>query len=196
MPNTVSRVLAALAALVATPFVYVQLFALLERTSGVSDYEALLAADLVTGVLLLIGWIGVWWGAVRWTTRRVAWTAAAVVLSGAVALVVGLVNAELIADEAGIILGGMIWASLWLGSTAFIWRESCAERALRTSLVGTASLHCPQCGYNMRGLREARCPECGTQYTLNELLAAFLEAREVFGERTPLTTTSEPADPA
>ena len=31
---------------------------------------------------------------------------------------------------------------------------------------------CPLCGYAMRGLTHARCPECGTQYTLEQLWSA------------------------
>ena len=31
-------------------------------------------------------------------------------------------------------------------------------------------LPCPQCRYNLRGLREARCPECGGQFRWQALL--------------------------
>ncbi|MBX2852827.1 MAG: hypothetical protein KTR15_13915 [Phycisphaeraceae bacterium] len=27
----------------------------------------------------------------------------------------------------------------------------------------------PECGYNMRGLTEAKCPECGSKFTLDQL---------------------------
>jgi hypothetical protein len=30
-------------------------------------------------------------------------------------------------------------------------------------------VHCPLCNYNLRGLAEARCPECGGQFTWDEL---------------------------
>jgi len=36
--------------------------------------------------------------------------------------------------------------------------------------VLTDEIECPLCGYNLRGLSEARCPECGSQYTWGELL--------------------------
>ena len=35
---------------------------------------------------------------------------------------------------------------------------------------GLVNLHCPNCGYRMVGLKESRCPECGMEYTLDELL--------------------------
>lgn len=31
---------------------------------------------------------------------------------------------------------------------------------------------CPNCGYNLRGLKEARCPECGCEYTIEQLVTA------------------------
>ncbi len=33
----------------------------------------------------------------------------------------------------------------------------------------TTDYCCPQCGYNMRGLTEAKCPECGAVFTLDQL---------------------------
>jgi hypothetical protein len=35
---------------------------------------------------------------------------------------------------------------------------------------GMPNVRCPNCNYRMVGLHESRCPECGTQYTLDELL--------------------------
>jgi hypothetical protein len=37
--------------------------------------------------------------------------------------------------------------------------------------VGRDAVVCPNCGYNLTGLSGTRCPECGKQYTINELLA-------------------------
>jgi len=35
---------------------------------------------------------------------------------------------------------------------------------------GQVNVHCTQCGYSMVGLRETVCPECGRQYTIDELI--------------------------
>ena len=61
----------------------------------------------------------------------------------------------------------------WLLSTIMVWRETELERAQRLAQASSGILSCPHCGYNMTGLKTARCPECGTEYTLNELLAAL-----------------------
>lgn len=42
-------------------------------------------------------------------------------------------------------------------------------RAIANS-AGEVNLNCPNCGYSMIGLNEARCPECGTQFTLDDLI--------------------------
>ena len=31
-------------------------------------------------------------------------------------------------------------------------------------------LACPSCGYDLRGQRQTRCPECGRAYTIQELI--------------------------
>lgn len=33
-------------------------------------------------------------------------------------------------------------------------------------------VHCPNCGYSLIGLRDLRCPECGTRFTIDELIRA------------------------
>src|ERR1700733_7940178 len=38
--------------------------------------------------------------------------------------------------------------------------------------VQEKDLLCPLCGYNLRGLIESRCPECGFKFTWRELLEA------------------------
>ena len=47
-----------------------------------------------------------------------------------------------------------------------IWRDGYI-RGWRTARVHPP--RCPGCGYNLSGLRQCRCPECGKEYTLEEL---------------------------
>jgi rubrerythrin len=56
--------------------------------------------------------------------------------------------------------------------TVLVWRETNAERAARLAAVGASEIVCPVCGYRMAGLREARCPECGAAFTIEQLVAA------------------------
>jgi hypothetical protein len=60
-------------------------------------------------------------------------------------------------SEASIVTGWSRWQTLWRLMTCRL-RENPA-------LVG----HCPECGYNLRGLSEQRCPECGRPFTFEEL---------------------------
>jgi DNA-directed RNA polymerase subunit RPC12/RpoP len=68
--------------------------------------------------------------------------------------------------------GTILAPLLWLIATVFIWRETPAERGRRVRSAGNAGIACPTCGYNLTGLSESRCPECGNRFTLDELLAA------------------------
>lgn len=40
----------------------------------------------------------------------------------------------------------------------------------RARIVTPEDVPCPSCGYNLRGLREARCPECGSSFTIEQLV--------------------------
>ncbi|HPF38327.1 MAG TPA: hypothetical protein P5081_15905 [Phycisphaerae bacterium] len=48
---------------------------------------------------------------------------------------------------------------------------------------------CPLCGYNLRGLSEARCPECGSEYTWAELLDERRRAHPYLFEHHPERNT-------
>ncbi len=136
-----------------------------------------LAADVVTWAGVAAYWCLLWRGSVQWSPARVSGTAAAavaaVVVGGAVAAVI---SAAFVggSEKVGFILflGGVLAILLWLVATIFLWRETAAERAARVGAGGGSSVACPTCGYNLTGLAEARCPECGSRFTLDELLAA------------------------
>ncbi len=67
----------------------------------------------------------------------------------------------------------MVAAALWGAAMILIlWLPVAQRRTKNTPLVsddGIVQLFCPECRYSMVGLREARCPECGTAFTIDEL---------------------------
>jgi DNA-directed RNA polymerase subunit RPC12/RpoP len=93
----------------------------------------------------------------------------AVVAAAGAMLVALLVNR--FESDVSTFVGTAVAPLLWLVATCFIWRESPEERAARLSDASRGAIVCPNCGYNLTGLSGTRCPECGKQYTINELLA-------------------------
>jgi len=62
--------------------------------------------------------------------------------------------------------------ALWLTGTARLWRDR-QPRALVERLAGIGAedvARCPTCSYNLRGLREVRCPECGWASTVDDIV--------------------------
>jgi hypothetical protein len=85
-----------------------------------------------------------------------------------------------------ILIGGVVCVG---GAAAIlVWVQAAhrfaRRRPLHNTQDGAIDLRCPSCGYRMVGLHESRCPECGTSYTLDELLA-----------RQHFATVSRPRDP-
>jgi hypothetical protein len=138
------------------------------------DELGCLLAGVVTSTLVGWYWIAVWRKTVNWTKTRVARTfgaSAAAVGAGAVA---GLATGTL--DQGfGYFIGSITPPLLWLVATVLVWRETDEERSARLRLQGRRgdgpAVPCPTCGYDMTGLRGTRCPECGCEFTVNEILA-------------------------
>ena len=135
------------------------------------DLYAFLLAGLCTWAFIAGYWIMLWHKSVNWVQGRAMGTFGAAVASAIVATVVGVMVSGV--DRGfGAFVGTVVAPLLWLVATVFIWRESAQERAARLDHAGKDSIVCPTCGYNLTGLRESRCPECGTQFTLDQLLAS------------------------
>jgi hypothetical protein len=131
---------------------------------------AFLIAGIVSWIFIAGYWYALWRKTVRWTDGRISWTALCflgAVLAGAVA------GAAIYAleDELGVFVGTVLGPLLWQVGTVLVWRESAAERAERLAQSGPGGVVCPTCGYNLTGLKGTRCPECGSEFTLDSLLA-------------------------
>ncbi len=99
---------------------------------------------------------------------------------------------------------------LWIAMTillaaaaTFLWithvgHKAAAGRRLRQR-DGIINVICPACGYSLIGLREARCPECGEQFTLDELIRrqefALPKSALVVTDRTEGRSPEAPRQP-
>lgn len=77
-------------------------------------------------------------------------------------------------EEIGVVLSTMCWVTIWIGGTAMVWKETHLERSRRLGDRPDRVIPCPKCGYDLKGLAMARCPECGTEFTLDELFATWV----------------------
>jgi hypothetical protein len=179
MSATIARLILAMLILPATGAVFLLGFvAVLARGGGNGPPSTLGVAMLWVIVYAFVAtyWILLWRSTVRWTWARVRNTALAGLLAvaGGVGFAFTLVSrARALPLGIALLLGGGCVPIVWVLATVLLWRETPAERLARMSnLVGNASVLCPVCGYNLSGLREARCPECGGSFTLDALAAS------------------------
>ena len=128
---------------------------------------------LVLYVFVGTYWVVLWRDMVTWNRRRVMLTALATVLSlaGGCAAALGCrtINRQVPLPIA-VLLGGGTVPITWVLATVLVWRETPAERLTRLTAHGMPVIACPLCGYNLAGLTEARCPECGASFTLEQVV--------------------------
>ncbi len=178
MTATIARLILAMLILPATGAVFLLTFiALLSRnTGGPPSVGAILLLWAIVYTFVATYWILLWRSTVRWTSSRVRNTALAglFAMAGGAAFAGALIAvARAIPGGIAFLLGGGFVPIVWVLATVLLWRETAAERLARMSkLVSNPTVLCPFCGYNLSGLREARCPECGASFTLDELAAS------------------------
>jgi DNA-directed RNA polymerase subunit RPC12/RpoP len=130
-----------------------------------------LASGVLTWPAVALYWYLLWRSGVQWNLSRVLGTFLAALGAAIVGGLAGVFATSLTEGSFGAFLGGFLAIILWLVGTVFIWRETAAERAERVKGSGKSGVTCPTCGYNLTGLSESRCPECGSKFTLDELMA-------------------------
>jgi hypothetical protein len=177
---TIARLILAMLILPATAVVgLLGLIIVVARNSGRGPPSAGDVLVLWTVVYTFVAayWVLLWRSTVRWTRARVRNTmlagVVAVASSGGFAAVVVIVTRAAPLGVA-MLLGGGLAPIVWVLATVLLWRETPAERVERMAgLTGNrAAVFCPACGYDLSGLREARCPECGGTFTLDALVAS------------------------
>jgi dolichyl-phosphate-mannose--protein O-mannosyl transferase len=126
---------------------------------------------LAVFLFVIAYWSLLWFRSIRWSSRRIWVTLAAAPLAWGICLgVVTVLNPTRVWEAPW--LFGAFPQLLWLITTVWIWRETPAERSERLRAKKIGAISCPSCGYNLTGLMGTRCPECGTQYPLDELIAS------------------------
>ena len=185
MPAIIAKLLVSVVVMLSGPAVFVTLLIVFNEWMGMRGPSALPPASLLALLVSSSAWLLLWHREVRWTPGRTG----ATLIAGGAAVVAGLVVGSMIAAamrwgemEMGTMFGCMTAYLVWLGGTPFAWRETMRERGERLRTGGVAggrdAVRCPTCGYSMAGLREAKCPECGAAYTIDQLVAAVVEGRD------------------
>ena len=137
---------------------------------GVHPSDELIAGVIVAGAgTFVIATVWLWAGKWRGVLRPTVYTVGIGMLTASlVVLAAANFRGEVELVVVGLILLGIAAVIIvWIGPIYRLARG----RPVRNLSDGLGNVHCPRCNYRMVGLSESRCPECETQYTLDELLA-------------------------
>lgn len=180
MTKLVARLILAMLILPVAGAVFLFTAFVLFPGGGPPPFSRVLAIWAIEYAVIGTYWTLLWRSTVNWNRERVVGT----LLVTIGALLCGAVGGSFIFEFArppipvAILIGGGIVPIVWVLGTVIVWKESSQERLERLKTYGTDAVCCPTCGYNMTGLREARCPECGGQFTVDELLTAQHEREQ------------------
>lgn len=173
MSRLLAKILLTVLIFPATILFYFLSFIVIEHWFISRDATALLISTILTCLFMGAYWLALWFRAVQWTGERIRWTLLAILPAAIFGGVIGVVvNFALNGEDSFPEMFGLLSATVvMLIATVFVWRESSSERAARLQRSSASAIVCPTCGYNLTGLSETRCPECGSKFTIDELLA-------------------------
>jgi len=133
--------------------------------------EELLIAWLAAGLLWLAGLVWVWSPQKQKRPLLIACGATLAIALGVT--MAGVAVDEMFTGDEEFAILGIFFVGLAAAGIVWTWAARAAVRRKPVlNDAGEVQVHCVACGYDMTGLREARCPECGRQYTIDELIAA------------------------
>ena len=173
MTRLIARLILAMLILPLSGALFVLLMAVITSQGGPPEVYELAIMWVIVYVFIAVYWVLLWCNIVCWTRDRMRRT----IVSGLLALLLGYLIAVVVRFAFGgpvfvsALFGGGLPPIAWVLATVLIWRETAEERMARITAAGTDTVLCPNCGYNMTGLREARCPECGSVFTIDQLVS-------------------------
>lgn len=159
---------------------------------GISNVEATLAVGSAI-ILWLVALDRVWrpvhagWRHIY--VRYVKPTILTCALGAATAATVTTAQAAVHRNESSLI------AAIYLVATAvavLIWLpalEGCWGGRAVLNRDKRVNVNCPNCHYDMTGLRETRCPECGAEFTIDELILAQNYVQPAHDTAEPVLTS-------
>lgn len=136
-----------------------------ENVLGVKNFAVVLFwTYLVCGLIALASWCLIWRRMVIWTPRvrlltSVSWFVFVAFPVAGQFLVAGTMPQPW---QIMLQVSPLIGWGAWMAATGWIW----PMRVMSSAQEGP---HCPQCQYPLTGLTHTRCPECGTEPTLDAL---------------------------
>jgi hypothetical protein len=149
---------------------------------NVSDRDSVLLAYEICALVAVTSWLLLWRRRVNWTSSRLQWTAifAAAFLLSPLALLLPTLGPQG-PSSSGFLRSlpyflPLILGALWFAGTAYVWKDKRPERSTGAGLPsGGVLAACPQCSYDLTGLREVRCPECGWTSTIDDVVRRSLD---------------------
>lgn len=169
MSNLIARILLSILLFPLAALVYLVVCVFVGHNNA-GDNATFAVAGIVVWLFIAAYWIGVWRTSVKWNPNRIGGTIAAAVVATIVGFLAGAFCNTI--HGFGVFVGAALTPLLWLVGTVLIWRERAEERAERLKSASASAIVCPTCGYNLTGLTSTRCPECGAQLTIDQLLAS------------------------
>ncbi|MFQ5502943.1 MAG: hypothetical protein ACE5EQ_11700 [Phycisphaerae bacterium] len=174
-PNTI-RLVVTLALIPLLPgLLMITGMALEDFTALGSKWRMCLAYELCAIVTVILC-ISLWRVTIEWNLRRRIGThillLAVLLVPFSVFLPPGTSVWEAFRDTMPLMMLGV-----WFIGTALVWRSKPPSLADFTSNDPEKLediIRCPQCRYSLIGLREARCPECGWNSTLDDIVGRSL----------------------
>jgi len=118
-------------------------------------------------------WVLIWRPVVRWRFRTMMATTGLAIAFTLTAFAPYWPGTVTTLDAT--VYSSPLWMwGLWMFGTAWLWRTKSVgdpHGDARVDELADAAPRCPSCAYSLRGLSEARCPECGWKGTLDAIIA-------------------------